>query len=201
MYKFKIMAMISTYQDYELTRSLMKLSQLYYETKREKETKERELKWKNERLKAISERMRQIISEDDEYKILKNNYLTQENNALVVNFVERMLDTKDDEKVMKLITETLTYLDSTYRKDYWAEQLDSGRFEVDEETEEMKRKLLITKPIENEEVRPSILTKEGIADFLKREKLVPGENLKSFEVDYDLEGRVSKLHIEILPRI
>jgi len=115
------MAMISTYQDYELTRSLMKLSQLYYETKREKETKERELKWKNERLKAISERMRQIISEDDEYKILKNNYLTQENNALVVNFVERMLDTKDDEKVMKLITETLTYLDSTYRKDYWAE--------------------------------------------------------------------------------
>lgn len=195
------MAMISTYQDYELTRSLMKLSQLYYETKREKETKERELKWKNERLKAISERMRQIISEDDEYKILKNNYLTQENNALVVNFVERMLDTKDDEKVMKLITETLTYLDSTYRKEYWAEQLDSGRFEVDEETEEMKRKLLITKPIENEEVRPSILTKEGIADFLKREKLVPGENLKSFEVDYDLEGRVSKLHIEILPRI
>jgi len=65
----------------------------------------------------------------------------------------------------------------------------------------MKRKLLITKPIENEEVRPSILTKEGIADFLKREKLVSGENLKSFEVDYDLEGRVSKLHIEILPRI
>lgn len=195
------MATISTYQDYELTRSLMKLSQLYYETKREKETKERELKWKNERLKAISERMRQIISEDDEYKILKNNYLTQENNALVVNFVERMLDTKDDEKVMKLITETLTYLDSTYRKEYWAEQLDSGRFAVDEETEETKRKLLITKPIENEEVRPSILTKEGIADFLKREKLVPGENLKSFEVDYDLEGHVSKLHIEIIPRM
>lgn len=46
----------------------------------------------------------------------------------------------------------------------------------------------------------SILTKDGIAAFLESEQLVPGKNLKTFEVEYDLDGNVSLFHIELLSR-
>lgn len=119
------MAMISPYKDYELTRSLMKLNMLYYQTKCERDDLERDIKYKEERMAAIRNRMCEILSTDDEWKIMKNNYLTYDSSQPVINFVERMLDTHDDEKVMRFINETdgLTERDSRYTKGYWEQQL------------------------------------------------------------------------------
>lgn len=200
------MAMISPFKDYETTRSLVSMSRLYYETEKKKEELERDLNQKNKRLADIAKRIRQVISEDDEFTIWKNNYVTGSGNgAAIIGFVESMLGTNDTDSVIPFIMKTLKYPYEHYTKEYWEKQISDGRFGADNGTVDAAEDATDTNdatngnPVNDVQSIPSILTKDGIADMLKRERLVPGENLRTFEVEYDQSGRVTKLHIEIIP--
>lgn len=128
------MAMISPFKDYELTNSLMELSDMFRKTREEKRRLEEEIKHKVERLNAIEKRMRDIVSNEDKWKIAKNNFLTFSNHQSIVDFVERMLKTRDTEKVMNVIMHTmnLTGMDSRYTKKYWENELNNGTYSVTE---------------------------------------------------------------------
>lgn len=128
------MAMISPFKDYELANSLMELSDMFYKTREEKRRLEEEIKYKVERLNAIEKRMRDIVSNEDKWQIAKNNFITFSNNQLIVDFVERMLKTRDNEKVMNVIMHTmnLTEMDSRYTKEYWENELNNGTYSVTE---------------------------------------------------------------------
>lgn len=128
------MAMISPFKDYELTNSLMELSDMFRKTREEKRRLEEEIKHKVERLNAIEKRMRDIVSNEDKWKIAKNNFLTFSNHQSIVDFVERMLKTRDNEKVMNVIMHTMniTEMDSRYTKEYWENELNNGTYSVTE---------------------------------------------------------------------
>ena len=128
------MAMISPFKDYELTNSLMELSDMFRKTREEKRRLEEEIKHKVERLNAIEKRMRDIVSNEDKWKIAKNNFLTFSNHQSIVDFVERMLNTRDNEKVMNVIMHTMniTEMDSRYTKEYWENELNNGTYSVTE---------------------------------------------------------------------
>ena len=78
--------------------------------------------------------MRDIVSNEDKWQIAKNNFITFSNNQLIVDFVERMLKTRDNEKVMNVIMHTmnLTEMDSRYTKEYWENELNNGTYSVTE---------------------------------------------------------------------
>ena len=126
------MAMISPFKDYEVTNSLMELSHMYYHTKCEYESLERDIKHKKERLNAIEDRMKSIVANKEEWEINLDNYKSYNSNYSVIGFVETLLNTFNEKEVIEYIVNTLKLAekDSRYTKAYWEKELEKGTYSI-----------------------------------------------------------------------